>query len=274
MSARRYAIGAVCGVLLVALLGATTGGFPSRPRLLSLGVNSAAPSIGNITASGTITGGNLTTAGTVTGANYVGNVGGVDPSGFATLSGINVFTTTNQVSGVSPRWSWNETDAAADEKCSFILSTAGVWRLYLAEDANCTSTTNATAALLVDRTGTSPSSFQYNGVEVCRANGTGCPATAAAVTAYGNFTSGGAINGAHTEVGIASSVNNSAGSYTVTFDASHFSAPPNCMVTINASVDGYANTNSASASIVNVFTRNGATNALANFAFGLVCMGS
>jgi hypothetical protein len=90
------------------MLMAPSGGFPSRPRFQSVGVNAAAPAAGNITASGTVTaagfvgngssvltlasGGNITVAPTIGGSGICRADGTNCPAGVTTASG--TFTAT------------------------------------------------------------------------------------------------------------------------------------------------------------------------------------
>lgn len=88
---------------------------------------------------------------------------GVASSDFARLSQSNTFTgSTQQITNTGgARLVLRDPDATADEQCFFAISQTDTFNLFASEDANCTSTTNATSFFQVTRTGTTVDDVRF-----------------------------------------------------------------------------------------------------------------
>jgi hypothetical protein len=107
---------------------------------------------------------------------------GITSGSYAQLAQVNIFTgNTQRIQNTSgPRWVLEDTDASADEVCWFTLSQNGLFGFFAATDANCTTTTGATQALVFNRTGVTIDStaltstaFTWNGNTVYSAGNDG-----------------------------------------------------------------------------------------------------
>lgn len=191
----------IAGLFLALTIGALAADSvtPSRPRFLSVGVGTAAPT----------SNGNMNVAGSVTASNFVGNVGGVAPTDFARLSQANTFTNALPItlSSTTPFLQFTETDASPSNQH---------WALFANnEQFRASACTNSGSGcfhwVTVDRTAGTIDSINLNASQVgITGNVVDMNATQVAVngnpvatTASGSFTA--------TLTGMASSVNGTLG---------------------------------------------------------------
>lgn len=276
----KYFIG---GLLIALTVGAIaqTSGLPSRPRFLSVGVGTSAPS----------TNGNMNVAGSVTASNFVGNVGGVAPTDFARLSQRNTFTHAQNagaptsaiyLDSIAPAIGFRDADGTANNRIYDIIANGGMLAIRAANDSsgvvtNAIEVTNVNG--VVSSLALAGTSITANGFEICRQNGIGCPPASGPKHAYGKFTanaSGCSINSAWQNIGFASCTRSSAGIYTASFTPSYFSGPGNpiCVANQDAPTVGFAAVNTSNLSGVTVSTVNTSFTVADNGTFTVICHGN
>lgn len=278
----------LAGALLTVAAGvvAQTSGVPSRLRVLSVGVGTTAPSAN----------GNITAAGTITASNFVGALGGVNPSDFARMSQTNTFATFQRIASNTPALMLQHAQGNASSMSAYVSFRDGAdvergWVGFGTGDADLQLinsigalrliTGNGVATINGDEIWTSGNDGAGSGLDAdlldglhasafCRQDGTGCPTKTAYMRINGSSTCEN-IGGLNSGV-VSPCTRTAAGSYTITL-AAGFSGVPVCQATIHSNTYGWIQALPVSSTELWIRTRDSA-GALADRDFSITCVGT